>query len=290
MDAESRWAQKVPGYGLWLGVDLSRRVVESGSLAPVADIIAPLHAAGVAPGHLYVKFGGDWGGLWGAPGTWGMLSPRAPVPPAIPIVPYIYVVPQHVDSYRDMVGGLFADGYPAVVLDVEMDWVGHGLQLRQLLQSLNLKDNLIGIAGFAWFTGWPNAKEDFGAAISDLDLVYLPMVYYSFLQTEKSADFNAFDFVTSELSRVVPSLPKAWILDGTAVDLGAVQQLLPTLPPSYWHAGDVTPARFRLLQIPLATEAPSGGLPVGGDYPAIPSLLDQAMNALSKIKSILGGS
>ncbi len=237
MTANDRWNF---GSSVFVAQTLSQHIVTTGDASP----LAALAQLSPKPSAAAVKFGGDWGGLWGTPSTWGQLSPKSAAPPPVPIVPYLYLLPQHIDAYPAMIGGLFADGYPAVILDVEMEWAGHELELADLLDQLNLADNLIGVCGYAWYEGWPDKGLAMAAALKGKDIVYMPMAYAGV----GWATPTPVDTIARELARVVPTQHRAYIFDGAALDEGWSRDLAAGSKPSwYWHMSTLTIPRWSYL-------------------------------------------
>ncbi|MHB1701117.1 MAG: hypothetical protein ACYCSN_13485 [Acidobacteriaceae bacterium] len=249
MTANDRWNF---GSGVFVAQGLSQQIVTTGDGSP----LAALSKLSPKPSAAAVKFGGDWGGLWGTPQTWGQLSPKSAAPPPVPIVPYLYLLPQHIDAYPAMIGGLFADGYPAVTLDVEMKWAGHEAELSQLLDQLNLADNLIGLCGYAWYEGWPDRGARMAVALEGKDIVYIPMAYAGVGWSCPYTSATPMSYIKNEVGMVATEQPKAYIFDAEAVDAGWSNQVS-ARPSWYWQESTLTAARWRLIQYQRQPSQPS---------------------------------
>lgn len=166
MNAGYSYQQRLGKRGIFYNQDDSQAIVTTGEFTPaeVAD-------------YYVIKFGGDWGGLWGNPELWGKLSPKGGNKTRI--IPMVYCLPDHWSSYKDIVGGLLNLGYPAVILDVEMEWAGSESVYYQLLSQLNLDENLVPITGYAWFHGWPDGGKAFKKVTNTFNTVYMPQCYLS---------------------------------------------------------------------------------------------------------------
>lgn len=242
MNASQRWNF---GPGVFVAQALSQQIVSSGDASPLAT----LTSMSPKPSAAAVKFGGDWGGLWGSPATWGALSPKSKTPPPLPIIPYLYPLPQHIDAYPAMIGGLFADGYPAVILDVEMDWEGHEKELGQLLDQLNLADNLIGLCGYAWYDGWQDQGRAMAEALKGKDLIYMPMAYAGVGWISPSGP--PMDYIEAELFGlgIIEHSSTAFIFDGLALDQGWRDAISSFHQASwYWYSQTLTVPRWRYIQ------------------------------------------
>ena len=189
--------QRLGKHGLFYNQFDSQTFVTSGEFTP--DVTADYYV---------IKYGGDWGGLWGNPDTWGKLSPKGGNTHRI--VPMIYVKPEHWSKYRDIVGGLFAMGYPSVFLDVEDEWKGNESILYSLLTSLNVDDNAIAVIGYGWFNGWDNDGKAFKGVINALNVVYIPMVYMSDWANETEGIAQ----VTHDLSEITRVIVPAFDPEG----------------------------------------------------------------------------
>ena len=147
--ANRRWLEKIGhGAGVFYSVEDSQKILEG------ADYREFLPSLNPAPAFHVVKFGGDWGGLWGTPERWGQLAQEKDT-----IIPLIYCLPSQVAKYRDIVGGLFHDGYKAVFLDCEMSFANRAIDMSRLLASMNVADNLVVVTSYAWFQGWPDRGQ-----------------------------------------------------------------------------------------------------------------------------------
>jgi hypothetical protein len=217
--ALERWQNNVGNLGLFLNQFDSQNVVLTGEL-PDLSSYNPL------PDYVCIKFGGDWGGLWGNPENWGKLSPHN-VSEYPRIIPYLYCVPEYANTYRDVVGGLIADGFPAVVLDMEMDFDRREGYARSIMQDMNCQDNLIAVTGFAWFNGWSDQGQAFSDIMKTFDIIYLPQVYLS--------DFHNPDSglqIVAEYSRLFSGLPMLPVYDRVA--FAKLQPLSDHRPCALW--------------------------------------------------------
>src|SRR5262245_38943134 len=151
--------------------------------------------------------------MWGNPDTWGQLSPKHT---DIKVIPYLYLMPEHWRSYVDMVGGLLNDGYPAIILNAEMDWIGYETTLGALLSELNLGQNLVGVAGYAWFNGWPDDGKAFAGTVRSYDVVYLPEVYLSYFENPDFGLKVSYQY----LSYLFPDTPLVGVYDPVAIAKG----------------------------------------------------------------------
>lgn len=245
--AKDRWLAAFPRPGVWLGVDDSQKVVGDPTQFP--EVCAKLNDLEPNPGFVAVKFGGDWGGMWGNPDLWGQLV--GAYPPGN-VVPYLFCTPEHVSSYRDMVGGLFQLGYPAVILDCEEQWAGFESSMRSMLQGLNLDQNLIGVTGYAWFGAFPDGGAAFGKCIRDLNIVYLPQAYLSELTVAQPGTFMADQLAATGIDQ----LPLSYVLDANSVPAATVLEQQSGLPASVWHLGTVDRVTWRTVFGAALTPAP----------------------------------
>ncbi|MDE3077116.1 MAG: hypothetical protein KGJ86_17000 [Chloroflexota bacterium] len=293
MSAADRW-QKVFGrnHGVFVDVTNSQRIVEHPDqaqefFAETANKLTP------EPYPICVKFGGDWGGMWGDPERWAQLRQTD-----WRVVPYLFCEPAYADRYPLLVGDLVGLGYPAVVLDVEEDWDGHGDKLAAMLDQLNLADNLIGVSGYAWFGAF-SAPLNFVGALHGKDLVYLPQAYLG--QLTAAADPLAYMQVQLG-SEPFQGLPMAYTLDASSLVQRYVTAapIARALPWWAWHLTDVDPEMWSaacandppveidqdepgVLETP-AEEAAEGDSPAVANLPApgTPAALSEAATNLGQ--------
>jgi len=196
------------GYGVWIGVEESEAIVARGdySALDLAMLLQP------APRAIFVKFGGDWGGLWGDEARYAAI--RAAYPN---VIPYFYTLPQHANVYPVLAGALYRAGYPMVVADVEFEWSGSEHQLGVMLDQWNVDSNLMGLCGLAWFDGYPTWQE-FSGVVNGRNLLYMPMAYLATL-TKLPKGQTPVSHTRDWLQRVVPDCYESIVLD--AKSLGA---------------------------------------------------------------------
>ena len=287
LSAFGRWQQLFgQAHGIFIDQSASQAIVTAGSLGMLTYPTDP------KPSFLATKFGGDWGGLWGAPPQWGDLSPKAQTPPPVAIVPYLYLVPDTAtpQNATAMAGGLTNDGYPAIILDVEMEWIGHEPALRTIVQTLVGAGILVVISGFAWFVGWPDKGAAFGKALDDLDVLYSPQAYlgagWDWRATGQPSFYQA---CIAELGRVVPSLTKIFTFDAAAIDAGAAQEDQGLAGNMYWYQTTLSQARWRLLHLtPSSQVAVIGGTAeINTDLPAMDAAVGELNSAWAKLRAIL---
>lgn len=196
------------GYGVWIGVEESEAIVARGDYTAL-DLAMELQPA---PRAIYVKFGGDWGGLWGTDSDYATIRATYPA-----VIPYMYCLPLHAQAYPALAGSLYRAGYPMVVADVEFEWDGSENLLATMLDNWDLTSNLMGLCGLAWFDGYPNWQA-FSSAVNGRDLVYMPMAYLASL-TKLPKGETPVSHTRAWLQRVVPDCYESIIID--ARSLGA---------------------------------------------------------------------
>lgn len=226
------------GFGVWHGVEYSQAVVEN----PDAWEALPLTPE---PTLYYVKFGGDWGGLWGSPDTWRALRAKD-----ARIIPYFYCTPQNVDAYAGLDAQLKQIGYPLTVLDVEFEWQHYEMQLARMLDSLNTDQNPVAFCGLAWFAGYASWEALASTLANYPSVAYLAMAYLSELTNVaklpqppgfEAPASSAMEYAQRWLATVVPNQPTGVILDSASLsDTDAISWWSSALAPSIWYADTLT--------------------------------------------------
>lgn len=253
LDVEQRFRDIFGGgYGLWYGAADSQKIVE-GDLSLLDQTDTTLDPN---PTVHIVKFGGDWGGMWGTEET--RAAPFKHLANG-EVVPYLYVVPDWWVRVPNLVGELFRMGYRAVLLDVEQEWFGQEHLLVNLLDVIDTDQNCVGVSGYAFGFAGANPTA-FAEAVTSHNVVYFPQAYLGEYTDHPGYD-TALAATQAQLESLGLDKRMSVILDKPSLsDPDAVAWLHTGIGGSVWHNEDVPPEGWAALtaaQNPLVTPVPS---------------------------------
>ena len=237
-------------FGVWYGVDESKSIDENGYLsAPGFTKFTP------SPSLDFVKFGGDWGGLWGTSDDWRNLRAA----PGRTIVPYIYCLPEHADAYPPLIFQLRNIGFPLVVLDCEFEWAHNETLLERMLGQIDPEQNPTALTGIAWFGGY-SSYDAFGRTLAKFpSLLYMPQAYLSELTNLAAGappdgivkpPSTPLEYAQRWLALVLPNQPCAVMLDAQSVaarDPDVLAWWQGSVMPSIWYADTLDTATWAAL-------------------------------------------
>lgn len=252
MDAKQAWTDLFAGgAALWYNVTDSETLAEGRQ-----DLVAQSNQTlNPYPTLHVVKFGGDWGGMWGNDQVWTSIAQAHRN-----VIPYLYCVPDWWPRYGALCGALFRAGFKGVILDCEEQWYGSENLLDQMLASIEPDHNLIGVTGYAWFDNYPGVQElttlPYAQVVSKYNVVYFPQAYLVELNVgiadpiaHASGWLSAAGFDAERTSIILAaadlSVP-ARVVWAKAGPIGA----------SIWHNGNVTEAGWAALVGPPQAPGP----------------------------------
>jgi hypothetical protein len=256
MDAKQAWTDLFGGgAALWYNVTDSETIAEGRQ-----DLVAQSNQTlNPHPALHVVKFGGDWGGMWGNDQVWTSIAQQYPN-----VIPYLYCVPDWWPRYGALCGALFRAGFKGVILDCEEQWYGAEHLLDQMLLSIEPDHNVIGVTGYAWFDNYPGLSGPttvpYAQVVARYNVVYFPQAYLVELTAEKdpvghasewlaAAGFDAerTSIILAEADLATPARVK-WA-QGGSIGVGV------------WHNGDVTTAGWEALVGPPRPPGPEAPPP-----------------------------